>query len=237
MLTHSRHPTDLAWFFSVGLSSFERSTFGPMLQRAEMFGSVAKRQRKPLTARVRSGGGSGGEPSYEPDERTLIRFGDVSRRLGRVAPRLVEVLALYYGDVGESWARHPRGRWVALFPLTQAGLALMDLARESGNPELSEADRLRVEVELDFVKGKNATKRALIFEALKQAAALQREADEAWERTARDITPDEYTARQYEADLRKVSTAEHLSASDRAWARAMLRAWSTETMHPRKKAA
>jgi hypothetical protein len=195
MLRHKRNDGDLSWYYSEGLASFERSTFGPMLERAKLFGlpSTPHRRRGPLTVQPKSGG-SGGEPSYEPQIETLLRYGDVSRRLARIEasdPKSVQVLELYHGDEGAKWAVNKRGRWVALYPLTRDGKVLIDWARETAKPAppelanregyrgLSDFDRLDVIMSKDAVKNDPGT-RALIESAQRQAISLQMRADDAW---------------------------------------------------------
>jgi hypothetical protein len=126
---------DLSWFLSAGLSSFERSPSGPMLERAWLFSTPGVKHRAVLTARPISETVSA--TREEPDHRTLIRYGRVSRRLRALAaldPLAAEALSLAFGNAGARWAAHdwkgrPRGREVALFPLVPHGVELVARVR------------------------------------------------------------------------------------------------------------
>lgn len=182
---------DLSWFFSTGTSAFERSTSGGMLERARVYAlprqtAAELRDAEPLTAqpmhetRARAG--------VEFDEATLARYGDLSRRMGRLArrdPLSARALACAFGDEGAKWATHRLGRAVALFSLVPSGIALVKRARagSKGDLTLSDADRLRVEVVLDGVQGRDAVRRALVARATLEAAELLTGALRAWEGT------------------------------------------------------
>lgn len=126
---------DLTWLFSAGISAFERSPSGPMLERAWMFSTPGVKNRTIVTA----------HPMHEthairrdePDRKTLIRYGRVSRRLRALAaldPLAAEALSLAFGNAGARWAAHdwrgkPKGREVALFPLVPSGRELVERVR------------------------------------------------------------------------------------------------------------
>lgn len=125
---------DLQWFLSAGLSSFERSPSGPMLERAWLYdtGGVHKTI---LTARPMHEVHESARD--EPDRKVLIRYGRVSRRLRALSamdPMAAEALSLAFGNAGARWAAHdwrgkPRGREVALFPLVPSGRGLVERVR------------------------------------------------------------------------------------------------------------
>jgi hypothetical protein len=186
---------DLEWYFSVGVSAFERSPTGPMLDRAALLAVP-----RPPTPRHANGQFTGEvEPitaqpiretrppaGVEPDERTLARFGDLSRRMRRLRerdPLSARALELGFGDRGASWSSHQLGRVVALFPLVPSGQALIRKSRVSARDDfgLGDADRLRVEVELDSIQpGRNPTRHGLIASAALEACEVLAEALRAW---------------------------------------------------------
>lgn len=144
MLTRlsQRDESDLLWFFSRGMISFERSTMGTMLERSELFSvRYYPEQRRVYdaagrcigfesgitarpTAEVRAAGG------YVPDDEVLTRFAHVSavlKRVERHSAVAARVLAAFYGDLGERWAflSTDYGRLGALFHLTEKGAELL----------------------------------------------------------------------------------------------------------------
>jgi hypothetical protein len=127
---------DLGWYFGEGLTRFQRSTFGVMLERAEQFGfdSEGNQLRRPDDPwSVMSVKHAQGEPSYEVELRDLHRFGDVSRRLLRVAerdPLAALALELLYGDIGQCWARERGLQMACLYPLTETGKRVLAGVRE-----------------------------------------------------------------------------------------------------------
>jgi hypothetical protein len=174
----NRDVASLTWYFGEGISAFERSTFGPMLERAEAF-HVPWELRRPAndvtarpTAETRHHGG------VEPDHKLLVRYGEVSRRLQGCTPTARAVLEAMHGDLGARWARHERGRFVALFHLTASGKRLLEHARNRASAsqlELSDQERLKTEIEVDHVKGgKDSIRRALITKATREAQELYR---------------------------------------------------------------
>jgi hypothetical protein len=137
---------DLAWFFGLGQTAFERSTTGPMLERAKLYASAGERvwngeqfdvvesglirfaeiSARP-TAELHAPGG------YEPSLTDLERYARVSRALMLVerASRVhAQALEYYYGDLGEGWAKTKRGRLGSVYHLVPAGLRVLELAEE-----------------------------------------------------------------------------------------------------------
>lgn len=135
---------DLAWFFGLGQTAFERSTTGPMLDRAELYASAGERvwtgeqfdviesgliryaeiSARP-TAEVHAPGG------YEPSLTDLERYARVSRALMLVerASRMhALVLESFFGDLGEGWAATKRGRLGSLYHLTETGARVLELS-------------------------------------------------------------------------------------------------------------
>lgn len=175
---------DLSWYFGAGISTFERSTSGPMLERQALF-YVRHPECGELTARPTAETRAHHAP--EPDDAILVRYGRISRRLARVAavdPLSARVLAAAFGSEGARWARHERGRTAALLVFTPSGLALLERTRQDTTRfDLSDRDRLAVEVEVDLATGGRATaRRMLIVRGLVEAAELLREALQAWGR-------------------------------------------------------
>lgn len=164
--------TDLERFFGPA-GAGGRSTFGPMLDRAEQLhtnshgetvGVVRYREtRRPFddgrgaarlveawpTVRPRREQGQGG---VEPEDRDedLQLAARLSRRLARLPAHLRAVLELLYGDAGCRWDRQPQGRVWVLVPGTRPGRRALerdDRARiDKGQPEatLQPAERLAI---------------------------------------------------------------------------------------------
>jgi hypothetical protein len=119
----------IAYYFHAQ-SLFDRSTFGPMIERAVNIGhdSARRRLKAPvdnwnwtppardeLTGRLADHGddqqmqlhelNAGG--GYEVEHDQLVRFADASRRMlavERLSPKAKVVLEAYYGDRGSRWA-------------------------------------------------------------------------------------------------------------------------------------
>jgi hypothetical protein len=198
---------DLCWYFEVGVCAFERSTAGYMLERAEMYSTRGTRRSGPITAQpIRETKSRNGT---EPDDAVLVKYGAVSRRLARVGladPQAARALGAAFGPEGAKYARHERGRCVAIFPLVEHGRALVKRSRDRAYlylrphaigpltrkedqwrtealQRLSDADRLRVEVELDTItRGKDKERRALITLATREATELLNHALSLWVR-------------------------------------------------------
>lgn len=181
---------DLTWYFEHGIPSFERSALGAMLERAELYrvprmydrervlASFARRPNEPpphpVTARpTREVHACERE---EPTRALLVRYGLVNRRLATVAridPQAARALALAFGADGAEWARHARGRCVALFRLVPAGEALLARSKRVPGIPLSDAQRIRVQVVIDHeTRGRDKVRRQLIAAAMREANEL-----------------------------------------------------------------
>lgn len=138
-----RDESDLLWYHGIGQTSFERSTFGGMLDRASQFGVDMKWPREPVFNRA--GAIIGYESSitarptaeqreisgYVPDDGVLTRYADVSSMMLKVERRDRDsaiVIALLFGDAGQRWAGYEHGRIGALYHLTAKGKALVNAA-------------------------------------------------------------------------------------------------------------
>lgn len=129
-----RDEAQIAFYFRDGYR-FERSTAGPMLERAERLGVDSSGQRLPPSCdnwnwrepmrdeesgvysrygddqqrqahETQLGGG------YEPDELLIMKWGDTGRRMQRVeriSRVAVRVLEAHYGDRGQGWALRSNG--------------------------------------------------------------------------------------------------------------------------------
>jgi hypothetical protein len=104
------------------LSVIDHSTFGSVLDRAELFGhdedghAVPAKQRHMHYVPIKS---QRVEPSHNTDDRLLRLIGEVSRRLTRVSRTAYAVLSAYYGDMGTALGTR------AIYPLTATGRALL----------------------------------------------------------------------------------------------------------------
>lgn len=210
--------SDLTWFFEYGVIAFERSPSGAMWGRARDMQpptrrdpelARAKRERR---LRMKATGewespldeltavpmhAEQPHARNEPDTGVSERHGKVSRRLAMVAladPQAARALAAAFGHEGAKWSHHESGRNVALFPLTVAGRELIARARRVSSLEMTDAQRLYNEVEVDRLsrlrelRGSKPTpvamaRRRLITMATKEAAELLAAALELWVRT------------------------------------------------------
>jgi hypothetical protein len=186
MLT-KRDAADLAWFFSEGVSTFERSSFGAMLERASTLAvdSTGQRIEQPDRSswhvmpikQVTS------EPSYTPDLETMVRAASVSRRLARVEradPLACAVLEAYHGAPGDRWARTPLGRVAGVYPLTSAGREHAASEARSSREHIRTDDRIA----LVFVRARvpeDTAARELAARIESQARKLLRRAWSVWE--------------------------------------------------------
>jgi hypothetical protein len=132
----SREAADLEWYFGPGGGTFERSTFGPVLSKAELYSRRKRASGLPLTARITHEVRQ--SEAVEPDHEALLRFARVSRRLRTVESSdrmLAMVLGLFHGDVGSRHAladggRH--GRVSCLYALVPSGRRLIAKSRVRG---------------------------------------------------------------------------------------------------------
>jgi hypothetical protein len=118
---------DIEWALGPGACSFQRSTFGEMLERAELFAFDERGVRVDFkydtwqTTYIRK---PTGEPSYTPEFEVLGRFARVSRimrRMERDSAFLTTALCEYHGDLGARWAGTEMGRMASIYPLTTDG--------------------------------------------------------------------------------------------------------------------
>jgi hypothetical protein len=188
---------DLLWFFSRGTTSFERSTIGGMLERAELY-SVARlyaAEQRPVydpegrrvgfltgitarpTAETRAPSG------YTPKDHVLHKYAKVSAALARVeraSPLSARVLEALLGDLGEHWATlEPHGRIGSLFHLTAKGQQLLaaDARRATG---LSTVQRMENIVHQHTAQP-NAARRAALARCQAQARELEHTARVVWQ--------------------------------------------------------
>lgn len=138
---------ELDRFFQMG--HFEKSTMGPMLERAELF-SVrpkpdpelvrARLEREPweppvgeITARPTAE--TRIDTKGEPDTSELVLIGRVTRTLSMLRPRHRRALEAFFGDLGACCAgqpdEHPCGRIACLFTLTAQGLTIVRRERKA----------------------------------------------------------------------------------------------------------
>jgi len=137
---------DLLWYFGLGQTAFERSTFGGMLDRAAAFSCKDAWPREPVfndagaiigyesaitarpTAETREVSG------YVPDDAALTRYAHVSQlmmRVERLDKVAAAVIGLFFGDAGQRWANNPEhGRAGALYHLTSKGRVLIEAAEK-----------------------------------------------------------------------------------------------------------
>lgn len=190
---------DLAWFFSSGQTAFERSTFGSMLERAELF-SVANQYQPSMQPVLDSGGHVIGweralsarptaelrqNPGYDPDIHVLERYARISARLKRVEQKsrmAAHVLELLHGDYGQRWAgSEPFGRMGCLFHVTVKGRAMIAAAKKvkGASLELSDAARMEVIAAVHRVQPQPERSQALAF-CSRQAQVLDQQARLVW---------------------------------------------------------
>lgn len=142
-----RDEADLLWYHGIGQAAFERSTFGGMLERAELFGTLGVQvwpSSQPVydtsgfividweraisarpTAEMRPAAG------YTPDDTVLQRYAHMSlmmMRVERVDRLSAAVICELFGDAGARWAATDDGRLGALYHLTARGRAMITAA-------------------------------------------------------------------------------------------------------------
>lgn len=196
----SQRDTDqLTWYFGLGQTVFERSTFGGMLERAEMFGGVkhAPVAREPVfdsrtgaciighesalsarpTAELRP------EAGYVPDDGQLHLYAVVSARVMRVE-RLhamsAVVLETIFGDAGQRWTGTAHGRLGALYHLTAKGRAICtEAAKVPGAIDMTSAQRIEAMCAVQAVQPKPERTQQLAF-CMAQAEMLELQARATW---------------------------------------------------------
>ncbi len=117
---------------------------------------------------------------YEPDHFELIRFADVARSLQLVQqkqPGAVVVLSVFWGDEGARWATTEHGRYLSLYPLTEAGRRLLTI--EKSEIELRECERFAALKVLQTKQPKDR-RGALLTEAGRQSRQLNGESNKLW---------------------------------------------------------
>jgi hypothetical protein len=196
----SQRDTDqLTWYFGLGQTVFERSTFGGMLERAEMFGGVkhAPVAREPVydsrtgeciighesalsarpTAELRP------EAGYVPDDGQLHLYAVVSSRVMRVErlhAQSAVVLEVLFGDAGQRWTGNAHGRLGALFYLTAKGRAMCsEAAKAAGALDMTSAQRIESMCAVQAVQPKPERAQQLAF-CLAQAEMMELHARATW---------------------------------------------------------
>lgn len=190
-----KEETDLLWFFGMGQASFERSTFGGMLDRAAAFSNRDAWPREPVlndaghvigwesaitarpTAETREISG------YVPDHEALERYARVSKQMMRVEradAMAATVIAIMFGDSGQRWATTDHGRNGSLYHLTVKGCALIDAAANApGAIQLTAQQRIESICLVNKAQPKQERTVALAVCA-RQAEDLERRARSVW---------------------------------------------------------
>ena len=192
-----RDELDLIWYHGPGQASFERSTMGPMLERAEQFGSSIQ---WPIQRVVNDAGATIGwesavtaRPTAEtrpvsgniPDDVVLTRYAHVSSLMLLVERRdrlAANVIALLFGELGNRWALGQAGfgRIGALFHLTAKGQALVTAGSKlPGAIQLTPQARVESLAITNKVKATEERSAALAVCA-RQAERLELEARAVW---------------------------------------------------------
>lgn len=188
-----RDENDLLWYFGIGQTCFERSTFGGMLDRAAQFGSLKYRlPQEPVfgsqgqiignrssisarpTAEQREVSG------YVPDDAALTRYAHVSATMMRVERRdtlAAAVIALLFGDAGQRWAATEQGRDGSLYRLTAKGKKLIAADK---NPLQITDEELIANICITNKKQPKAETTAALAVCARQASDLERRARAVW---------------------------------------------------------
>lgn len=192
-----RDELDLLWYHGPGQASFERSTMGAMLERAEQFSAPLQwPQERVLNA---SGATIGWEsavtarPTAEtkptsgniPDDAVLTRYAHVSSLMLLVERRnrlAANVIALLFGELGNRWALGQTGfgRVGALFHLTDKGRALVTASSKDPHViQMTPQSRVEVLAIANKVKATEERSAALAVCA-RQAERMEVEARVVW---------------------------------------------------------
>ncbi len=121
-----------------------------------------------------------------PDNKVLIRYASASSHLAKVDRRDIQsgqVLRTYYGDVGARWGRTKHTRIFALYPMTQAGMGLLErVERETPSPLfLPACERIENIAELQRIPPQaKAWRRLALADANRQAWVMYRRACKCW---------------------------------------------------------
>lgn len=181
-----RSEADLIWYFSEGSRIFSRSTFGGMLEHAEVMSFDSSGERIPRPDRsawnVVPIAHTRQEPSYTPDDTALVRLAGVSRRLRLLRREDAIVLQAYYGDIGERWARTKIGRLFALYALTDAGQAYYDEVAQNDPEHVRADERIASLAELQR-RAPTSVRKRLLAAMHSQAERLIARAWDAWAET------------------------------------------------------
>jgi hypothetical protein len=189
--------TDLLWYHGCGQTSFERSTMGSMLDRANQFGM---KHHWPREAVLNAAGATIGWESaitarptaetravsgYIPDDQALTRYAHVSSlmlRVERVDRLAAAVIALFFGELGNRWAlgETGHGRTGALYHLTAKGQALVTAAsKDPRSVQLTAQARIESLAIANKVKATEERSAALAV-CSRQAERLEVEARAVW---------------------------------------------------------
>lgn len=164
-IAESRAAAELHWYYSTGITLFQRSTAGPMWERAEML--YARGKPGPNTMPVRE------TKDYRRDmvnEPLWERAGACERRFTAIAladPQAARCLAFVFGHPGAKWAAErwynvpARGAIVAAFELVPSGVQLVERAKRF--EKCGRCEHIRwahgERVEVDATTGKRTTVR------------------------------------------------------------------------------
>lgn len=191
---------DLDRYFQLG--HLEKSTAGPMLERAWLF-SLDDAPRVPESSITARPTAEQMVPAKsEPSTSDLELIGRVSRKMAMIKPLYKRALEAFHGDKGACCAAKMKthGRIVALFELTKAGRALAKRARlAQGKSKLDTRDDELIQNAVarhDVNHGGESS--ATVTQALVQALELKEAAESAYtaatmelaqSRTKRPIPP------------------------------------------------
>jgi hypothetical protein len=190
-----RDEADLLWYFGIGQTAFERSTFGGMLDRASHFDMKLKWPREAVLNRhgaiigyesaitARPTAESREVSGYVPDDAALTRYAHVSSiimRVERVDALAATVIACLFGDAGQRWAGTEHGRNGSLYHLTAKGHSLVDAAdKVVGAIQLTAPTRMESICIANKVQPK-ADRSAVLAVCARQSVELERRARAVW---------------------------------------------------------
>lgn len=129
------------------------------------------------------------EAGVQADDAALTRFAITSRRVEKVrskSPLLAEVLAVYYGDIGQRWALTDRGRLFSLYHLTGPGRKLARWGEKAGKGadlDLTPQERIGTQAALEAGQPKRE-RFALLLASGQAAVELYGRAARAWNRAS-----------------------------------------------------
>lgn len=179
---------DLDFYFGEGLSSFDRSPFGGILEHQEIY--YQKRgPTKELTAQPTAE--LAYAPAHEPDEHILFRYGSISRRLALLSPLDRQILAAWHGDSGAAFARI-NARPACLFPFVPTGHVILHSLTKS-TLQTSIQNRLMNSIIVMTIKGPLLSAR--YQKAIQEANQLYERASQSYSDTEQPKTPRRYRRR------------------------------------------